>query len=206
MDSHHHGRLQRAMSYWLDDPAFGGTRMEDRWWKMAASDLPFSIFYPPSSSLKLVARQGNAPCSIPIWNRDCITLMLAGRNGSPSRSSKSEGWCSRQDLHLHWRRSRRRASALGYASYWRRAIMEPPAGAAPTKLHYKGNPSRCIGTGKRKWSQSPVLPWTERAYETCLSAGSTAVLAHGHHCGRPQKWSPHPELYRTDSLTERMHR
>ena len=25
-----------------------------------------------------------------------------------------------------------------------------------------------------KWSQSPVLPWTQRAYETCLSAGSTA--------------------------------
>jgi hypothetical protein len=27
-----------------------------------------------------------------------------------------------------------------------------------------------------KWSQSPVLPWTQRAYETCLSAGSTAVF------------------------------
>jgi len=26
-----------------------------------------------------------------------------------------------------------------------------------------------------KWSQSPVLPWAERAYETRLSAGSTAV-------------------------------
>ena len=25
------------------------------------------------------------------------------------------------------------------------------------------------------WSQSPVLPWTQRAYETCLSAGSTAM-------------------------------
>ena len=25
------------------------------------------------------------------------------------------------------------------------------------------------------WSQSPVLPWTQRAYETCLSAGSTAT-------------------------------
>ena len=24
-----------------------------------------------------------------------------------------------------------------------------------------------------------MLPWTERAYETCLSAGSTAVLADG---------------------------
>src|ERR1041385_2192714 len=52
-----------------------------------------------------------------------------------------------------------------------------------------------------KWSQSPVLPWTPRAYETCLSAGSTAVVADGQ-----QKWSPHPELHRADSLTERMHR
>jgi hypothetical protein len=30
---------------------------------------------------------------------------------------------------------------------------------------------------RRKWSQPPVLPWAERAYETCLSAGSTAWLA-----------------------------
>ncbi len=40
-----------------------------------------------------------------------------------------------------------------------------------------------------KWSQSPVLPWAERAYETCLSAGSIAVLAKA-------KWIPHPELHR----------
>ena len=39
-----------------------------------------------------------------------------------------------------------------------------------------------------KWSQSPVLPWTRRAYETCLSAGSTAFEL--------RKWSPHPELHR----------
>src|SRR6267378_1895000 len=32
------------------------------------------------------------------------------------------------------------------------------------------------------WSQSPVLPRTERAYETCLSAGSTAVLMRSHQC------------------------
>jgi len=31
--------------------------------------------------------------------------------------------------------------------------------------------------GGEKWSQSPVLPWARRAYETCLSAGSTAWLA-----------------------------
>ena len=34
--------------------------------------------------------------------------------------------------------------------------------------------------GGRKWSQSPVPPRTRRAYETHLSAGSTAMLAHGH--------------------------
>ena len=90
-------------------------------------------------------------------------------------------------------------------------------------------------------SQSPVLPRTQRAYETRLSAGSTAILADGHYCVRsPSKlacravtvvagsvarlcfhfgaaafaiakakgegWSPHPELHRADSLTERMHR
>jgi hypothetical protein len=36
------------------------------------------------------------------------------------------------------------------------------------------------GIAGEGWSQSPVLPWTELAYETCLSAGSTAVLTDGH--------------------------
>ena len=49
-----------------------------------------------------------------------------------------------------------------------------------------------------KWSQSPVLPWTQRAYETCLSAGSTAFEL--------WKWSPHPELHQAGLLTEQMHR
>jgi len=55
--------------------------------------------------------------------------------------------------------------------------------------------------GGIKWSQSPVLPRTQRAYETRVSAGSTVVLAHGH-----QEWSPHSELHQADSRTERMHR
>src|SRR5215472_19225231 len=29
---------------------------------------------------------------------------------------------------------------------------------------------------EQNWSQSPVPPWAKRAYETCLSAGSIAVL------------------------------
>ena len=49
-----------------------------------------------------------------------------------------------------------------------------------------------------KWSQSPVLPWTQRAYETGLSAGSTAFEL--------TKRSPHPELHQAGLLTEQMHR
>ena len=63
--------------------------------------------------------------------------------------------------------------------------MEPPAGAAPARLSYKGSLRLPQGG---QWSQSPVLPWTRRAYETCLSAGSTAFEL--------RKWSPHPELHR----------
>jgi len=50
------------------------------------------------------------------------------------------------------------------------------------------------------WSQSRVLPSAELAYETGLSAGSIAVLAHGH-----QNWSPHPELHWVNSPTEQAH-
>src|SRR6266568_412831 len=39
------------------------------------------------------------------------------------------------------------------------------------------------------WSQSPVLPWAQRAYEARLRAGSTAALVYGHFL-RPQNWSP----------------
>jgi hypothetical protein len=52
-----------------------------------------------------------------------------------------------------------------------------------------------------KWSQSRVLPSAKLAYEAGLSAGSIAMLAHGH-----QKWSPHPELHQAGLLTEQMHR
>ena len=51
--------------------------------------------------------------------------------------------------------------------------MEPPAGAAPARLSYKG--SLRAAARRRKWSQSPVLPWAQRAYETRLSAGSIAM-------------------------------
>jgi hypothetical protein len=71
--------------------------------------------------------------------------------------------------------------------------MEPPAGAAPAGSLYKNNPQ--TAAWRRKWSQSPVLPRTQRAYETHLSTGPTAVLADG------QEWSPHP-LARPHSAVE----
>ena len=64
--------------------------------------------------------------------------------------------------------------------------MEPPAGAAPARLAYKESP-RAAARRLTKWSQSPVLPWTERAYETCLSAGSTAMLCNDQQNGAPTR-------------------
>jgi hypothetical protein len=87
------------------------------------------------------------------------------------------------------------------------------AGLAPALATFSGASSRCcsgrISLQKKsagccmeaKWSQSPVLPRARLAYDACLNAGSTAVLWHCH-----QNWSPHPELHRADSLTERVHR
>jgi hypothetical protein len=75
-------------------------------------------------------------------------------------------------------------------SWTKRAVtLDPPAGDAPAGSLYKSDPQ--AAAWRRKWSQSPVLPRTWRAYETHVSAGSTAVLADGH-----QNWSPHPELHR----------
>ena len=60
--------------------------------------------------------------------------------------------------------------------------MEPPAGAAPAEFLYKRNSQAAARrqiSRRANASQSPVLPWARRAYETCLSAGSTAVLRTG---------------------------
>jgi len=46
-----------------------------------------------------------------------------------------------------------------------------------------------LGTVDSSWSQSPVLPRAQRAYETCLSAGSTAVLPDGHQQFGALTWS-----------------
>ena len=108
-------------------------------------------------------------------------------------------WCSRQASHLHWRRSQRRVSAVGLRELLAQGqawILQP---VMLRQNRFTKAIRRLLHGGK--WSQSPVPPRTRRAYETHLSPGSTAVLAHGH-----QNWSPHPELHRANSLTERTHR
>ena len=91
--------------------------------------------------------------------------------------------------------------------------MEPLAGAAPARSSYKEAPQAAAERQKkwwaatvlprvlrfkrplhhslmlaaRKWSQSRVLPSAELAYETGLSAGSIAVLAHSTKNGSPTR-------------------
>jgi hypothetical protein len=62
---------------------------------------------------------------------------------------------------------------------------EPPAGDAPAGILYKRNPQ--AAAWRQKWSQSPVPPRTQRAYETCLSTGSTAVMAVSRQSGVPSR-------------------
>jgi len=52
--------------------------------------------------------------------------------------------------------------------------MEPPAGDAPPGFLYKRNPQ--AAAWRRRWSQSPVLPWAGLAYDACPNAGSTAIV------------------------------
>ena len=90
-------------------------------------------------------------------------------------------WCSRQDSHLHWRRSQRRVSSVG--------LREQRQGGLPPVLPRRDFPTKeaCGCRKEAKWSQSPVLPWTQRAYETCLSAGSTAMLSNNQQNGAPTR-------------------
>jgi len=63
--------------------------------------------------------------------------------GLPGRSSKSEDWCSWQDLHLHWRRSRRSASS-GWAT--RAEFGGPHPELHRAFSHTKGvHRSKCFG-------------------------------------------------------------
>src|SRR6266705_5580165 len=107
--------------------------------------------------------------------------MLAGQNGARGRVRT----CTGDVLDVVPLRWATRANG-----------MEPPAGAAQARFLYKRNPQAAARRRKwpagrssksEGWSQSPVLPLTQRAYETCLSAGSTAVvLTYGHYATKLQ--------------------
>ena len=74
---------------------------------------------PPVSESRLRARRYGGPSrrTVAYATRPTVALR-APRIKSPLHHFNAcrPKWCSRQDSHLHWRRSRRRASALGYAS------------------------------------------------------------------------------------------
>src|ERR1035437_8520357 len=95
--------------------------------------------------------------------------MLVGRNGARGRIRT----CTGDALDVV-------SLLLDYASEMDGASCRCRPGA--TFLQWK--PAGC--RKEAKWSQSPVLPWTQRAYETCLSAGSTAMLS------KNQKMEPPP--------------
>ena len=82
-------------------------------------------------------------------------------------------WCSRQESHLHWRRSRRRVSAVGLREQ-KKWSLQP---GMLRRGFFTKEIRRLLHGGE--WSQSPVLPWAWLAYDACLSAGSTAMLANG---------------------------
>ena len=97
--------------------------------------------------------------------------MLAGQNGARGRIRT----CTGDALEVVSLRS-------DYAS----EIDGASCRCCPGTACLQRKPAGC--RKKAKWSQSSVLPWAQRAYETCLSAGSTAFEL--------WKWSPHPELHR----------
>ena len=107
--------------------------------------------------------------------------MLAGRNGARGRIRT----CTGDALDVV-------SLLLDYASEMDGASCR----CCPGLTFLQRKPAGC--RKEAEWSQSPVLPWTQRAYETCLSAGSTAIGL--------WKWSPHPELHQAGLLTEQIHR
>ena len=84
--------------------------------------------------------------------------MLAGPNGARGRIRT----CTGDALDVV-------SLLLDYASEMDGASCR----CCPGLTFLKRKPAGC--RKEAKWSQSPVLPWAQRAYETCLSAGSTAI-------------------------------
>ena len=74
--------------------------------------------------------------------------------GSPGRSSKSEDWCSWQGSHLHWRRSRRRASA-GWAT---RAEFGAPTRNGLPKSCKSGAPNGTVRSRELQCTEFIRLP------------------------------------------------
>ena len=109
--------------------------------------------------------------------------MLAGRNGARGRIRT----CTGDALDVV-------SLLLDYASEMDGASCR----CCPGLTFLQRKPAGC--RKEAKWSQSPVLPWAQRAYETCLSAGSTATLPD------EEEWGPHPELHRVPLPTEQAHR
>ena len=104
----------------------------------------------------------------------------------------SKKWWAREDLHLQGSQTLDLRGLLfplnhspGKFSNWSLPPVLP-------RHDFFTKVIRRLLQGGRKWSQSPVLPWAQRAYETCLSAGSTAMLAHGPHLCTATKLEPPP--------------
>ena len=93
----------------------------------------------------------------------------------PLNHSPVKNWCSRPESHRQPQPSEGCALII--------ELQERKNGASrrccPGATFLQRKPAGC--RKEAKWSQSPVLPRTQRAYETHLSAGSTAVLAQGQH-------------------------
>ena len=90
-------------------------------------------------------------------------------------------WCSQPESHRQLQPSEDCALII--------ELQERKNGASrrccPGATFLQRKPAGC--RKEAKWSQSPVLPWTQRAYETCLSAGSTAMLSNNQPNGAPTR-------------------
>src|SRR5205823_463048 len=87
--------------------------------------------------------------------------MLAGRNGARGRIRT----CTGDPLDV--------VSLL--VGLREQNEMEPPAGDDSGRNSLQKKSAGCCM--EARWSQYPVPPWAQQAYETCLSAGSTATAA-----------------------------
>ena len=149
--------------------------------------------------------------------------MLAGRNGAHGRTRTCTG-DALDVVPLHWAT---RANGIGppagvaparflykrnlQAAAWRqRWPAEPKLEARPTSpvrpafalSSYGAAAFTRRSASSEGWSQSPVLPRTMRAYETHLSAGSTAVLSKSRRNGALTRSCTELARLPSESITE----